>query len=129
MMDENDKQWIEARLDERLADVPTKQWIEQKLDERLADFGAELAKKFATKDDLNHAMNHLLAEIGRRHEELKAELSSVNARLTLHGGLIQSGSRAITRLIRYAENSEARWVALGKRIQALEESVAGGPAA
>src|SRR5579885_3165807 len=91
MLDDNDKQWIKAQL------------------------------KAELKTELDGVLNHLLAEIGRRAEEQTARWESIDARLTLQAGLIQSGSRAITRLSRFAENSEARWIDLDRRIRAIED--------
>jgi hypothetical protein len=60
------------------------------------------------KAELDSVLTQVLNEIGRRAEEQTARWESIDARLTLQAGLIQSGSRAITRLSRFAENSEAR---------------------
>jgi hypothetical protein len=57
---------------------------------------------------LEGVLNHVLSEIGRRAEEQTARWKPVDARLTLQAGRIQKGSKAITRLNRFAENSEVR---------------------
>lgn len=72
----------------------------------------------------------IAGEIGNLHTEIKesearlsARLESISARLTLQGGLIQSGSRAITRFSSFAENSEERWIDLLGRVEFLDERV------
>jgi hypothetical protein len=52
-------------------------------------------------------------------------LESIDARLKLQAGLIQSGARAMARFSEFAENSEQRWVALVARVEALERKLDG----
>jgi len=72
-------------------------------------------------------------EIGSLHNEIQdsAKLlgdrfDSIDARLKLQAGLIQSGARAMARFSGFSENSEERWVALLTRVEALERKVIGG---
>jgi|SRR5579885_876517 tetrahydromethanopterin S-methyltransferase subunit G len=120
MLDENDKQWITTEIDRKLDAFDRR--VESKFD--------ALDRKIDTKLDaldskLENAVSHLLNEIGRRAEEQMARWESIDARLTLQAGLIQSGSRAITRFSRFAENSEARWVDLDRRVRAIEDRLKG----
>jgi hypothetical protein len=77
-----------------------------------------------TKKDLRDALTefgqHILHEVGSRFDETNARLASIDSRLKLQAGLIQSGARAITRLSEFSESSEERWVALSGRVEALE---------
>jgi hypothetical protein len=113
MLDDSDKQWITTEIDRKLDALDRK--LETKLD--------ALDQKLETK--LDSVLSHVLNEIGRRSEEQMARWESMDARLTLQAGLIQSGSRAITRLSRFAENTEARWVDLDKRVRAIEDRLRG----
>jgi hypothetical protein len=62
----------------------------------------------------------IAGEIGALHKQLQqsdarlvARLDSIDSRLKLQAGLIQSGARAMARFSEFAENSEERWVARG----------------
>jgi hypothetical protein len=78
-----------------------------------------------TKKDLRDALTefgqHILHEINTRFDETNARLASIDSRLKLQTGLIQSGARAMARFSQFAETSEERWVALVTRIEALEK--------
>jgi hypothetical protein len=82
-----------------------------------------------TKQDLSDALDgaftrfsqHILHEVGARFDETNARLDSIDARLKLQAGLIQSGARSMARFSEFAENSEERWVALVARVVALEK--------
>ena len=66
-----------------------------------------------TKQDLRNALTesgqHILHEVNMRFDETNARLESIDSRLKLQAGLIQSGARAMARF------SEV------KRIEALEK--------
>jgi hypothetical protein len=72
------------------------------------------------------------AEVGGLHIDIQqsearigARLDSIDSRLKLQAGLIQSGARAMARFSEYAENSEERWGALVGRVEALERKLEG----
>ena len=72
-------------------------------------------------------------EVGGLHTEiqdaegrLRARFDSIDARLKLQAGLIQSGARAMARFSEFSENSEERWVSLVTRVEALERKLAAG---
>ncbi|HWD98801.1 MAG TPA: hypothetical protein VG345_07180 [Bryobacteraceae bacterium] len=91
-----------------MLDENDKQWIKAEL-----------------KTELDSVLNLVLNEIGRRADEQTARWESIDARLKLQAGLIQSGSRAITRLSEFAENTEVRWLDLDKRVRAIEDRLRG----
>jgi hypothetical protein len=120
-MDEELKTWLgamETRLDQRLEArlKDTEARLEQRFDARLdARLEARLDEAFT------RFSQHILNEVGSRFEEVKTRLDSVDARLKLQAGLIQSGARAMVRFSEFAENSEDRWVSLVGRVAALEK--------
>jgi hypothetical protein len=78
-----------------------------------------------TKQDLIEMANHILHEMGTRFDEVNTRLVSIDTRLKLQAGLIQSGARAMARFSEFAESSEERWVALVGRVEALEQKLGG----
>lgn len=75
----------------------------------------------------------IAAEIGNLHTQMQrgfvrvdARFDSIDARLKLQAGLIQSGARAMARFSQFAESSEERWAELAERVQALERRLDGG---
>ena len=84
-----------------------------------------------TKQDLRDALDdaftrfsqHVLHEVGARFDEVGIRLESIDSRLKLQAGLIQSGARAMARFSAFAENSEDRWVELAARVAALERKL------
>ena len=105
-MDEELKTWLaamEARLDQR---------FDARLDARLDEAFTRFSQ-------------HILNEMGSRFDEVKAQLNSMDARLKLHAGLIQSGARAMARFSKFGEDSEERWVSLVGRVAALEKRLEG----
>jgi hypothetical protein len=86
-----------------------------------------------TKQDLHEALDqaftrfsqHILHEVGTRFDETNARLESIDTRLKLQAGLIQSGARAMARFSEFAESSEERWVALVARVEAPEKKLEG----
>jgi hypothetical protein len=120
-MDEELKTWLaamEARLDQRF-------------DARLKDTEARLEQRFDARLDarLDEAFTrfsqHILNEMGSRFDEVKAQLNSMDARLKLHAGLIQSGARAMARFSKFGEDSEEPWVSLVGRVAAPEKRLEG----
>ena len=91
---------LEQRIDEKIYA------LEQRIDEKLY----ALEKRF--DDRLTALAQHLLHEMDTRFSLVDKKLESMDSRLKLQTGLIQTGSRAIARLTNYSESSEARWVDL-----------------
>ena len=83
-----------------------------------------------TKQDLRDAFTefgqHILHEVNSRFDETNARLASIDSRLKLQAGLIQSGARAMARFSEFSENSEERWIALVARVAALEKKLEEG---
>jgi hypothetical protein len=87
-----------------------------------------------TKQDLRDALDeaftrfsqHILHEVGGRLDEVSNKLESIDSRLKLQAGLVQSGSRAMARFSEFAESSEQRWVALIERVAAIEKKLESG---
>lgn len=102
---------LEQRIDDKL------KALEQRFDDKLT----ALAKRF--DDKLTALAQHLLHEMDTRFSLVDKKLESMDSRLKLQAGLIQTGSRAIARLTNYSENSEARWVDLTIRFDSLERRV------
>jgi hypothetical protein len=50
----------------------------------------------------------LHTDMGERFERVEIKLESIDSRLKLQAGLIQSGARAMARFSEFAESSEAR---------------------
>jgi hypothetical protein len=65
-------------------------------------------------------------DMGLRFARVDLRLESIDTRLKLQAGLIQSGARAMARFSAFAENSEERWVELVGRVEALEPKSGGG---
>lgn len=99
---------LEQRIDDKLVA------LEQRFDDKLT----ALAKRF--DDKLTALAQHLLHEMDTRFSLVDRKLESIDSRLKLQAGLIQSGARAIARLTDYSETSEARWVDLTVRFDSLE---------
>jgi DNA repair ATPase RecN len=113
---------LEQRIDDKL--VALEQRIDDKLvalEQRIDDKLGALEKRF--EDKLTDLAQHILHEMDTRFALQDKRLESIDSRLKLHAGLVQSGSRAITRLTNYSENSEARWVDLTVRFDSLERRV------
>jgi hypothetical protein len=90
----------------------------------------------------------LRTQLQQSEGRLGARLDSIDSRLKLQAGLIQSGARVMALVSRsnngqalsgdkviraaspvvgeFAENSEERWVALVGRVEALERKIEGG---
>jgi hypothetical protein len=67
------------------------------------------------------------AEVGDLHKQIEdlgnrltARFDSMDARLKLQAGLIQSGARAMAKFSEWSESSEERWVSLLGRVEAIE---------
>jgi hypothetical protein len=69
----------------------------------------------------------IASEVGSLHTDIQGaekrlgiRLDSIDARMKLHAGLIQSGARAMARFSEFAQNSEERWVDLATRVEDLD---------
>jgi hypothetical protein len=82
---------------------------------------------YVTKQDLREALiemtQHILHEMGSRFDTVNTRLESIDTRLKLQAGLIQSGARAMARFSEFAESSEQRWVSLVNRVEVLEKKL------
>jgi hypothetical protein len=74
----------------------------------------------------------IAAEVGSLHTQIKqsedrlsSRFDSIDARLKLQAGLIQSGARAMARFSAFSESSEECWVALASRVEVLERKLEG----
>jgi DNA repair ATPase RecN len=113
---------LEQRIDNKL--IALEQRIDDKLyalEQRIDDKLYALAKRF--DDKLTALAQHILHEMDTRFAVQDKKLESIDSRLKLQAGLVQSGSRSITRLIDYSETSEARWIDLTVRFDSLERRV------
>jgi hypothetical protein len=105
-------------------DAETREYLDGKfsgLEQRFDDKLTALAKRF--DDKLTALAQRLLHEMDTRFSLVDKKLESMDSRLKLQAGLIQTGSRAIARLTNYSENSEARWVDPAVRFDSLERRV------
>jgi hypothetical protein len=105
------------------------------MDEELKTYLSGMEQRIASELQKLEERTALLiaAEVGGLHTEiqgvekrLSARFESIDARLKLQAGLIQSGARAMARFSEFSENSEARWIALLSRVEALERKLSGG---
>lgn len=97
---------------------------------RIVDVGERLAARIVDVEERLIAV--IAGEVGSLHFEIReldqrvdARLASIDSRLKLRAGLIQSGARSTARFSEFAENSEERWVALAACVEALEKKLNG----
>ncbi len=99
------------------------------MDQELKEFLQGMESRFDAKlqgvEDRTAALilaevSNLRTETQRGWEKIDRRLESIDARLKLQAGLIQSGARAMARFSEFAETSEQRWVALVARVEELE---------
>jgi hypothetical protein len=93
--------------------------------------GARIAAEIRASEERTAAL--MAAEVGglhidmeRRFARVGARFDSIDARLKLQAGLIQSGARAMARFSEFSENSEQRWVDLDARLRAVERKLENG---
>ncbi|HZL56677.1 MAG TPA: hypothetical protein VFC21_06340 [Bryobacteraceae bacterium] len=89
----------------------------RQVDEKFAALAREMDEKLTTM------AQHILHEMDLRLGTVDKKLESIDSRLQLHAGLVQSGARAIARLSQYSESSEARYTELLTRFEDLERRV------
>jgi hypothetical protein len=65
----------------------------------------------------------ILHEMDVRFNEVNTRLESIDSRLKLHAGMLQSGARAVARLFSFSESSEERWVDLATRVAEIERKL------
>jgi hypothetical protein len=65
----------------------------------------------------------LHTDIGERFARVETKLESIDSRLKLQAGLIQAGARAMARFSEFSESSEARWVDVTTKLDALRDRV------
>jgi DNA repair ATPase RecN len=124
-MDAELRQYLDGKfgqIDEKL--VALEQSIDEKLvalEQRIDDKLYALERRM--DDKLTGLAQQILHEMDTKFALQNQKLESIDSRLKLQAGLIQSGSRAITRLTDYSEDSEARWVDLTVRFDSLERRV------
>ncbi|MGC9947755.1 MAG: hypothetical protein ABSF64_15425 [Bryobacteraceae bacterium] len=95
----------------------------------------EMNRRFdATQDEMNRrfdATAHLIQQVAARLEahidqtygDLKARFDRQDARLERHGGLLQGGARATTRLIEWSESADKLWAERDERLRRMEERI------
>ncbi len=92
--------------------------MEERMESRLdAKLDAKLDQSFTRRSQF------ILHEMDLRFKEVNTRLESIDSRLKLHAGLIQSGARAMARFSSFSENSEERWVDLAARVAETERKL------
>jgi len=74
-------------------------------------------------DSLKREMNHGFEDVRHQFEDVKARLDRMEARQDRQGGLLQGGSRAMTRVIEWTERADGLWAERDRRLDALEDRV------
>jgi chromosome segregation ATPase len=105
-----------GRLSEKLD--ATKEYLTTRVD--------ELSEKLdLTKEQLVNHTNGIAAELHTQIQEaehrLTDRISSMEKRLVLQGGLVQSGSRALARFIEWTEKTDGELLRYEERITLLEK--------
>ena len=90
----------------------------ERVDERLSALEQRMEAGFA---GLVKLIEDLSASLQREIKEAAAKHQSLEARVALHAGLLQGGSRVLNRFVRFAEDSETRWVDLTKQMNTFDE--------
>ena len=92
---------------------------------------ARIATEIRASEERTAAL--IAAEVGSLHTDIEhrfahveARFDSVDARLKLHAGLIQSGARAMARFSSFSERSEERWGELDRQVEAIERKLQNG---
>src|SRR6266853_3738768 len=71
----------------------------------------------AMKEDL---LEHIHAVGAQLHTQLQEVVDRMDARLDRHGGLIQGGSRAITRMVEWTETADTTLSRYDRRLAEFE---------
>jgi uncharacterized membrane-anchored protein YhcB (DUF1043 family) len=84
----------------------------------------EMNRRFnATAELIQQVATRLEAHIDQTFGDLKARFDRQDARLERHGGLLQGGARATTRLIEWSEAADRLWVERDQRLRQIEERI------
>jgi len=79
------------------------------------------AKISAEKVDLLEHIHGVGAQLHTQIQEVVERLDRIEGRLDLQGGLLQGGSRAITRFISWSENANTTFARYDRRLAKLEK--------
>jgi septation ring formation regulator EzrA len=93
----------------------------KEIDDRFTSFAQHIFREM--DDRFTSFAQHILHEMDMRFTAVDKRLESIDSRLKLQAGLIQSGARAIARLSEYSESSESRYVDLLAKFDNLERRV------
>jgi len=74
-------------------------------------------------ENLVRLIESLSSEMQSGFADLKARFDRQDARLERHGGLLQGGARATTRMIEWSERADQLWTDRDERLRQLEERV------
>ena len=77
-----------------------------------------------TPEDLDRAVHAIIAEISTFREEMTQRFDDQSIRLNRHGGLLQTGNRAVVRLHEWSEKVDASLEAKHKEIAELRARIA-----
>ena len=84
----------------------------------------EMNRRFnATAELIQQVATRLEAHIDHTFGDLKARFDRQDARLERHGGLLQGGARATTRMIEWSENADRLWAERDERLRQMEERI------
>jgi DNA repair protein RadC len=83
-----------------------------------SDLKAEIS---SAKVDLLEHIHGVGAQLHTQIQEVVERLDRMEARLNLQGGLIQGGSRAITRMIEWTESGDMTFSRYDRRLAILEK--------
>jgi len=72
-------------------------------------------------DSLKREMHQEFERVSHEFADVKARLDRMEARQDRQGGLLQGGSRAMTRVIEWTERADNLWAERDRRLDALEE--------
>ncbi len=75
------------------------------------------AEMAAMKEDL---LEHIHGVGAQLHTEIQEVVDRMDARLDRHGGLLQGGSRAITRMIEWTESADTTFSRYDRRLAEFE---------
>ena len=88
------------------------------LDERIE---ARIDKKL--DESFTRWSQFMLDEMSSRFGKMNNRYESLDARIKLHAGLLQSGARSMARYSSFSENSEERWIAMDQRVAEIERKL------
>ena len=80
----------------------------------ISNLNAEMA---AMKEDLREHIHGVGAQL---HTQFQEVVDRMDARLDRHGGLLQGGSRAITRMIEWTESADTTFSRYDRRLAEFE---------